>query len=872
MTDKIKTYLLKFKTFIYSCLAKFSILLKTVAPKLRPLGQWLLKGLKKIGRIFMSFFKCSWKIKLAVVLTPIVLFVVLTVVFIKAVDGNWFGWFGDSPKSELLDKPVQVEASEIYSADGVMIGKFFTENRSSVEFKDISPILIETLIHTEDERFYDHHGVDYMGMAGAFKDALSGNARGASTITQQLVKNLFKVRTDYMDGKMCKKPGLRTLIIKVKEMLGARRIEDRYSKEQILQMYLNTVYFGSNAYGIKAAAKTYFNTTPAKLTYEQSASLVGILKANTYYNPKKNPENNLNRRNVILRTMQEHGVFTKAVCDSLCNIPLALIFRPESNLNGRALHFRDFIAGELQDWCDENGVNLYQDGLKIYTTIDSRMQDYAEAAVKRQMSELQNKFNQDWGTDNPWRDRNNKELKTFIGERIVQTDVYKMLSIKYDGNKDSIMRCMRKPHKLKIFDYNYGTKDTLMSSIDSLMYTLKFLHCGFLAMEPQTGYVKAWVGDVDYNYWQYDKVVAKRQPGSTFKLFVYAEAIRRGACPCDVRVDSSISWTYRDLVDGKWTTWQPRNANGVYTNENMSLKTAFARSVNTVAAQLTREMGAANIVSLAHKMGIESPVEPNPSVCLGSEDVSLLELVNAYTVVIDEGRRHKPVFVTRIDDRRGKTLYQTEVTTETVLDYETAFLMREMLREGLADERGTSQGLRSFNIFHGTDFGGKTGSTSNYSDAWYVGVTPKLVAGVWVGGEYRCIHFRNGTEGQGGRAALPIFGRFMEKTLNDSRLKKYRCRFDGPKKEITKQYKCVKVEEKPVEEKESSGGFFKRLFGKKEKIDANGDTIVSKRELRRRQRREERALKKAKKEQEKAEKAEKEKESGKKRWWRRNKD
>lgn len=874
MIDKVKPYLLATKSFVQNLYIRLSGIVKAIATKAKPIGEKLQKAKKKVGSIVLSTFKCSWKIKLAVVLTPLLLAVVLLFLFVKAVDGNWNGWFGASPKSELLDKPVQVEASEIYSADGALIGKFFTENRSSVDYKDLSPILIETLIHTEDERFYEHHGVDYMGMLGAFKDALSGNARGASTITQQLVKNLFKIRTDYMDGKWCKKPGMRTPIIKVKEMIGARRIEDRYSKEQILQMYLNTVYFGSNAYGIKAAAKTYFNTTPDKLTYEQSASLVGILKANTYYNPKKNPENNLNRRNLILRTMCDHGVFSKAVCDSLCNIPLALNFRPESNLNGKALHFRDFIAGELQDWCDDNGVNLYQDGLKIYTSIDSRMQDYAEQAVRRQMAELQEKFNADWGNDNPWRDRNNKELKTFIDERLTQTDVYKMLSIQYDGNRDSIMKHMRKPHEMKVFDYNKGLKDTVMSSIDSLKYTLRFLHCGFVAVEPQTGFVKAWVGDIDYNYWQYDKVVAKRQPGSTFKLFVYAEAIRRGASPCDVRVDSSISWTYRDLVDGHWTTWQPRNANGYYTNENMTLKTAFARSVNTVAAQLTREIGAANIVSLAHKMGIDSPIEPNPSVCLGSEDVSLLELVNAYTVVIDEGRKHKPVFVTRIEDRNGKILYEQGTQTEQVIDYETAFLMREMLREGLSDERGTSQGLRSFNILRGTDFGGKTGSTSNYSDAWYVGVTPKLVAGVWVGGEYRCIHFRNGSEGQGGKAALPVFGRFMEMALNDAHLKKYRCRFSEPKKVITKQYKCVPVvqKEEESEKKESRGGFFKRLFGKKEKINEKGDTILSNRELRRKHRKEERAARKARKEQEKAEKAAKEKEGGKKKWWRRNRD
>lgn len=803
---------------------------------------------------------------LLLAMAPLLLFASFFL-FVYAVDGNWLGLFGASPKSESLDKPIQVEASEIYSADGVMIGKYFTENRTSVEFSEISPILIETLIHTEDERFYEHDGVDYWGIVGAFKDALFGNARGASTITQQLVKNLFKIRSEHTNGPLCKVPGLSTLIIKTKECLGARRIEKRYTKEQILNMYLNTVYFGSNAYGIKAAAKTYFATTPDKLTYEQSACLVGILKANTFYNPKKNPENNLRRRNVILHSMQDHGVFSQQVCDSLCGIPLLLNFKQESNLNGKALYFRDVVYNELQDWCEKNDVNLYQDGLKIYTTIDSRMQEYAEAAVAKQMSELQRKFNRGWGKNNPWRDKSNKELKTFINDRCVQTDAYKSLAMRFKGDKDSIMWHMNKPHKMKVFDYKQGVKDTVMSSLDSLKYTLRFLHCGFLAMDPRSGHIKAWVGDVNYNYWQYDKVLAKRQPGSTFKLFVYAEAIRQGGCPCDVRVDSAVNWSYR--ADGKATVWQPKNANGEFSDEEMTLKTAFARSINSVAVQLTRDIGPKNIVSLAHKMGIESPIEPNPSVCLGSEDVSLLEMVTAYSVIADEGRRHKPVFVTKIIDREGNQIYKSKLHTETVLDYETAFLMREMLREGLVDEKGTSQGLHNYNIFQNTDFGGKTGSTSNYSDAWYIGVTPHLVAGAWVGGEYRCIHFRNGSEGQGGRAALPIFGRFMEKTLNDKRLKSYRGRFGAPKSEIKKMYACEKIEPK------SDGGmqgFWKRLFGRKEEpvINEQGDTVLSDREIRRRERRAEKEAKRARKEQEKAEKAERNKD--KKRWWRRNRD
>lgn len=873
MKEDFKTYLHKTKVFITKVLIEAIKVSKDLYRMFRPVAirifnkvkakAILLKGvLSDYWKRFLALFRSKWQVKAAVLAGPPLLLILSGVLFVYAVDGNWFGLFGTSPKSEDLDKPIQIEASEIYSADGAMIGKYFTENRTSVAFEDISPLLVETLIHTEDERFYEHNGVDFWGVLGAFKDAIFGNARGASTITQQLVKNLFKVRSEQTNGALCKVPGISTLIIKTKECLGARRIEERYTKEQILNMYLNTVCFGSNAYGIKSAAKTYFNTTPDKLTYEQSACLVGILKANTYYNPKKNPENNLRRRNVILNLMKDQGVFSEQFCDSLCQIPLVLNFKEETNLGGKALYFRDLVYNEMQDWCEENDVNFYQDGLKIYTTIDSRMQEYAEAAVQRQMSELQRKFDRGWGKENPWRDKSNKELKSFIDDRCAQTSAYKSLSIKFKGDKDSIMHYMKKPHKMKVFDYKKGVKDTMMSTIDSLKYTLRFLHCGFLAMEPQTGHVKAWVGDVNYNYWQYDKVLAKRQPGSTFKLFVYTEAMRRGGCPCDVRVDSAVNWNYRE--NGKTTVWQPKNANGEFSDEEMTLKTAFARSINSVAVQLTREIGAENIVSLAHQMGIESPIVANPSVCLGSEDVSLLEMITAYSVVADEGRKHKPIFVTKIVDRDGNILYKSKVETQNVLDYETAFLMREMLREGLVDEKGTSQGLYNYNIFQNTDFGGKTGSTSNYSDAWYIGITPNLVAGAWVGGEYRSIHFRNGAEGQGGRAALPIFGRFMEKTLNDKRLKGYRGKFDEPKQEVTKTYDC-----KPIEPKSERGvgGFWNKLFGKKEpKIDENGDTIFSRRELRRR----EKEAKKARKEQEKAEKAEQGK--TKKRWWQRNRD
>ncbi len=765
----------------------------------------------------------------------------LAALFCYCVDANTFGLFGASPTLDQLKNPIQMEASEIYSEDGDLMGKFFVENRSSVTYEELSPELIKTLVCTEDQRFYEHHGIDYHGMFSAAKDALRGHARGASTITQQLVKNLFKVRSDYTKGALCKVPVIKTLIIKVKECIGAVRIENHYSKEEILTMYLNTVTFGNNTYGIKSAAKTYFNTTPDKLTYDQAACIIGILKANTFYNPIKNPENNKKRRNVILHLLADNGALTSSQCDSLCATDLGLNVYKEDILSGYAHYFREAVYNELQDWCEENNVNLFHDGLKIYTTVNSRMQHYAEAAVKKQMGELQGQFNKHWGKENPWRDQKQHEIKGFIDDMLKKTAAYKGLKKKYKDDEASISQALNEPHKMRIFDYNRGITDTVMSTRDSLSHILKFLHCGFIAMDPHSGAVKAWVGDVDFHYWQYDKVTAKRQPGSTFKLFVYTEALRQGMCSCDTRVDTTVTWMTEE--DGEMKPWTPQNASGVFSNEPMTLKTALARSVNSVAVQVAQEVTPEKIVETAHLMGIESPVRPIPSICLGTEDVSLVELATAYSVIADGGMLHSPILVSRIEDKNGKVIYESKVKKERVLDYETAFLVRDMLQEGLRDERGTSQGLWKYKIHGNTDFGGKTGTSANYSDAWYMNITPNLVTGAWVGGEYRSIHFRNGDLGQGSRAALPIVGSFLEKVLNDKKLASYGGRFGGPKEKIKRNYDCKEIEEELEEERNGGGesavrGFFRRLFGRDEVVDSTGAKVSRKEQ--RRERREKR--------------------------------
>lgn len=478
----------------------------------------------KLGwRWYVSQYRGKWYQR---IVTPIASFFVFFYLYLGAVDMNFLGLFGVSPTMDVIQNPVTNDASFVYSADSVLIGKFFNENRSPVKFKEISPYVIDALISTEDERFYQHHGIDYQGLFAAGKDILKGNPRGASTITQQLVKNLFKIRSQYSTGLLGKVPGLGILVMKSKEWITAIKIENMYSKEDILTLYLNTVDFGSNSFGIKTAAKTYFKTTPQNLTAEQSAVLVGLLKATTTYNPKVNPKNSLERRNVVLNNMFEHGKLTRQELDSLVKIPINLNYTVEKSYDGGALHFREAIKDYLEDWAEKNDIDLNSDGLKIYTTLDTRLQRYAEQAVQKQMRLIQQRFNSHWGNQSPWRDERGQEIPNFIEDIAVRSDYYKILAKKYNDNADSINYYMNLPHPVKVFDYN--TPDHLvekeMSTMDSIRYMVKFMHCGFVAMEPQTSYVRAWVGDVDFNSWKYDKVTSMRQPGSTFKLFVYASA------------------------------------------------------------------------------------------------------------------------------------------------------------------------------------------------------------------------------------------------------------------------------------------------------------------------------------------------------------
>ena len=757
--------------------------LATLWQKIRALCPWyknLYKGRAWYTKSLIGFVSC----------------IAAFFIYLGMVDTNFLWLFGKSPGFSRIMNPETHQASEIYSADGKLIGKFFNENRTPVKFEDVNPTFWKVLVDTEDERFYKHHGIDFTGMLAAAKDMIvHHDARGASTITQQLAKNMFRVRTQYSTGLLGYIPGIKMLVMKSKEWIIATKLELVYDKKDILTMYANTVDFGSNAFGIKTACKTYFNTTPSELTLDQMAVLVGMLKATTYYNPRINPKNSLKRRNIVLSNMLRHNDINRAQYDSISAKPITLNYSVESNYDGKALYYREYLANYLKDWCEENDYDLYSSGLKIYTTLDSRMQEYAEQAAIKQMKIVQRNFKNHWGNEEPWQDENHKVIPGFIEGIAKKLPVYKYLSNKFENSPDSIDYYLNKPHTVKLFDYEKGFIEEQMSTMDSIRYMVHFMHCAFVAMEPQTGAVKAWVGDINFNTWKYDKVTAMRQPGSTFKLFVYTEAMNQGLTPCDKRRDEYFSMQVFDKKKNQEVTWAPTNANGSFSGDSMALKSAFARSINSVAVRLGQEMGISRIVETAHKMGIKSPLDATPALALGSSDINLMELANAYCTIANDGVHHEPVVVTRIVDKDGKVVYTAPTAEEQAIPYRSAFFMQQLLMGGLREPGGTSMSFGGYlgDSYKDTDWGGKTGTSNNHSDAWFIGVSPKLVVGAWVGGEYRCIHFRTGTLGQGSRTALPICGYFVQALLSDPNFKQYHAKFGKPKDDaiLSSMYNCA---------------------------------------------------------------------------------
>ncbi|MFC6998372.1 penicillin-binding protein 1A [Rufibacter roseus] len=721
-----------------------------------------------------------------------------TVFYFVAVDINLLYLFGQSPGLDDLENPRNNLPSEIYTADGVLVGRYFRENRDPVPFDSIAPVMVDALVATEDERFYEHQGIDPVGVMAAIKDNLSGNTRGASTLTQQLAKNLYRLRTKDTKGVLGHVPVLSTIIAKTKEWNTSIKLEQRYTKDEILGMYLNTVDFGSNAFGIKVAAKTFFSTTPAKLKAEEAAMLVGVLKAPTTYNPRFNPKNALVRRNVVLQQMARNKVISASEADSLSQLPIDLKYHVEHHLDGVPAYYRQTVNEFVRNWAEKRELDMYSDGLKIYLTIDSRLQQLAEEALQERMKNLQRRFEGHWKGRNPWVDDKDREIPGFIENAIKRTEVYQSLKRQHGTDTAAINKALNEPKKMTVFSYK-GPVEMTMSSMDSLRYYKRFLRAGMMTMDPFTGHIKAWVGGIDYDNFKYDHVKqARRQPGSTFKPFVYAAAIHNGYSPCDKIQDKRVTIKY--VENGKPMEWSPHNADYSISGRNMTLRHAMGRSINTVTAQLTESIGWDTVQKFAKRLGITSPIEAVPSIGLGSSDVSIYEMVNAYSTFMNNGFLNKPMLVMRIEDRNGNIIEQFNPQQKRVISEETAFLMVHMLKGTMEEPGGTSQALWEYDLWKkGNQIGGKTGTTSNHSDGWYVGVTKDLVTGVWVGGEDRSIHFRTSATGEGSKTALPIFGKFMEKVYKDPDLGITLGPFPKPNVKIKKPYHCVTVLPRKVE-------------------------------------------------------------------------
>ncbi|MBV6643891.1 MAG: transglycosylase domain-containing protein [Cyclobacteriaceae bacterium] len=705
------------------------------------------------------------------------------------VKNNAFGWFGGLPSLRALERPDPDLSSELISADGESLGKYYRKNRTPVTYEELSPQLVNTLLVTEDIRFKKHAGIDLKGLIRAIAGKLTFQFRGGgSTITMQLAENLFRTSTENQ-GSLYDIRGVGQLITKLKEWIIAVQLEESYTKEEILAMYLNTVEFGSNSYGIKVAAKTFFNKLPSQLDYQESASLIGSINAPTRWNPVFNPDNAKRKRTEVLHNLLKYSVIDRELFDSLKNQPLALNYKVESHNEGLATYFRSVVRDFLLKWSKENGHDLYEDGLKIYTTIDSRMQQYAEEAMSEHMDTLQQIFETHWGDDNPWIGGDGNELEGFIEDEIKKTPHYKALARNFGKDSDSVAAILNRPKKMTVFSWD-GEKDTTLSPMDSLRYYKRFLQAGFMAMEPKTGHIKAWVGGINYRYFKYDHVMrGKRQPGSVIKPIVYTAAIDNGYSPCLTAAD--VPFTFSRPGENP-PTWTPDNASGKFSGEIMTIRRAMARSINSITAWMMSKVRPRTVVDYAKRLGIKSPLAPVPALCLGAGgDVSVYELVGAYCTFINKGSYTEPFFISRIEDQNGNVIQQFVPEVKEAINEETAYLMLHMLK-GTAEEPGGTATPLDLRLRTNNEVAGKTGTTQNASDGWFIGVTKDLAAGAWAGGDNRSIRFRNGywALGQGARTAMPIWEKFMLKVYDDQTLPYSKGKFDPPLKPLSVELDC----------------------------------------------------------------------------------
>lgn len=710
-------------------------------------------------------------------------FVVALFIYIFFLESNLLYITGPVPTLHEIKNPAVAIASDIYTSDSVLIGRYYIENRTPVAYNEMSPWLTKALVATEDARFYQHHGLDLYALVSSLWQTAQGDQRGGSTITQQLVKNIFKTRAVASQGLLRHVPGVRTLVYKTKEWLTALKLEFFFSKQDILELYLNSVDFGNNWFGVKVASNNYFNKSPLQLQAQEAAVLIGMLKATTTYNPKRNKEKSRQRRNIVLAQMAKYNYITTQQSDSLQLLPLKLNLRKQKKSESDDSYIRQYVEKTITPWCEQNNINLYEDGLKIYTTIHSKMQRNAEEAVSTHVQKLQKQFNEQWRNKNPWIDDNGVVIENFIEQQLEQTTAYADLMNQHKNNKDTVNKFIRLRKPMKIFSWK-GAIDTTFSSYDSLKYYATIIQSGLMCWNPSTGKILAYVGGIDHQFFKYDKVTqSKRQPGSTFKPFAYLAAIDKGCDPCDAFEDKPVLIKYDN-----GQTWQPRNSDGVFTYTYKTLRRAMAQSCNSITAQITEMIGWQAVADYAKLCGISSDLTVVPSICLGSSDVGVYELANAYGTMVNDGNKCTPIIIQSICNKLGNTIATFKPQFTKVISDETSYLMRHMLLGSIEEPEGTSLALWSYKLFDNQNqIGGKTGTTSNNSDAWYVGITKNTVTTVWTGTDYRSIHLR-GDAGQGSRAALPIFAMFMEKTIAQKNANIEIGRWPKPKEKINRQY------------------------------------------------------------------------------------
>lgn len=734
-----------------------------------------------------------------------------------------FGFFGEMPDHTILENPRTNLASEIISSNGKTLGKFYlNDNRTPIEFNDLPKHLVDALISTEDIRFHDHSGIDAKGTIRAI--AKLGKGGGASTISQQLAKQLF-----HGEGS---KNLIERLIQKVKEWIIATRLEKQYTKEEIIAQYFNIYDFGNNADGIRSAARIYFGKEPNDLTLNESAMLVGMFKNSSLYNPLRNPQGVTNRRNVVLGQMHKYDYINEQVKDSLSQEPLNLVYTPESHNQGTATYFREYLRGFMKEWVkdktnyrpDGEKYNIYKDGLKIFVTIDSRMQKYAEDAIEQHMPRLQAEFfNQNTPKRNPtapFLGLEKKEIEDLMQRSIKRTERWRKMKYELKKSEKEILESFDKPIKMRIFawDRDGYEFDTIMTPMDSMRYYKMYLRSAMMSMDPLTGHVKAWVGGLNYKHFQYDMVKqGKRQIGSTFKPFVYATAIDQlHLSPCDTLPDTPFCIEKNKY--GNPEEWCPENSGKKYGGAR-TLKNALANSVNTITARLIDKVGPQPVIDLANNLGIEQDILPVPSIALGTPDLSVYEMVAAYSSFANKGVYTKPVLVTRIEDKNGTILYQVTPETKDVLSEEVAYVTVKLL-EGVT-EHGSGVRLRTSGaeeyradfreIMTGYPYkfenpiAGKTGTTQNQSDGWFMGMVPNLVTGVWVGGEDRATHFKTITYGQGAAMSLPIWALYMRSCYEDETLNISKEDFEEPEN-LSIAVDCDKYFEESKEKNSTTTG------------------------------------------------------------------